>query len=69
MLIINFNDKKIIEDIVKEMTKTENVYLEDIIEAVYEDIENWFENYGLHTDMTNEIVKKLKEDTNVEVIS
>ena len=69
MLLISFDNERIIEDIVKEMTTTEDVYLEDIIEAVYEDIENWFVNYGLHTDMTDEIIKRLKEDMNVEIIN
>lgn len=68
-MLINFDDEEIIKGIVKEMATTEDVYLEDIIEAVYEDVENWFENYGLHTDMTDEIVKRLKEDMNIEVIN
>lgn len=68
-MLINFDNEEIIKSIVKEMSTTKDVYLEDIIEAVYEDVESWFENYGLHTDMTLEIVKRLKEDMNIEVIN
>lgn len=68
-MLINFDNEEIIKGIVKEMSTTKDVYLEDIIEAVYEDVESWFENYGLHTDITNEIVKRLKEDMNIEIIN
>ena len=44
-----------------------NVYLEDIVEAVYEDVENWLENYGLYSEMVDEIVEILEKDMSVEI--
>lgn len=66
-MLISFDEKKIIKDIVKENVPIKNVYLEDIVEAVYEDVENWLENYGLYSEMVDEIVKILEEDMGVEI--
>jgi hypothetical protein len=66
-MLISFDEKKIIKDIVKENVPIKNVYLQDIVEAVYEDVENWLENYGLYSEMVDEIVEILEEDMGVEV--
>lgn len=59
--------KKIIKNIVKENIPIKNVYLEDIVETVYEDVENWLENYGLYSEMVDEIVEILEKDMGVEI--
>lgn len=66
-MLISFDEKKIIKDIVKENVPIKNVYLEDIVEAVYEDVENWLENYGLYSEMVDEIVEILEKDMGVEI--
>lgn len=59
--------KKIIKNIVKENIPIKNVYLEDIVETVYEDVENWLENYDLYSEMVDEIVEILEKDMGVEI--
>lgn len=66
-MLINFDEEKFINASVKEHMTVEKIYLEDIIDGVYEDLEEWFANYGLSTDLVQGIVKKLKEQ-NIEVI-
>ena len=69
-MLINFDEKKFINASVKEIKEhmtVEKVYLEDIIDGVYEDLEEWFANYGLSTDLVQGIVEKLKEQ-NIEII-
>lgn len=66
-MLISFDEKKIIKNIVKENIPIKNVYLEDIVEAVYEDVENWLENYGLYSEMVDEIVEILEKDMSVEI--
>lgn len=66
-MLINFDEEKFINASVKEHMTVEKIYLEDIIDAVYEDLEEWFANYGLSTDLVQGIVEKLKEQ-NIEVI-
>lgn len=66
-MIINFDEEKFINAIVKEMLTVEDIYLDDISEAVFEDLESWFANYGLHTELMEEIVKRI-EDMNIEII-
>lgn len=66
-MLISFDEKKIIKNIVKENMPIKNVYLEDIVEAVYEDVENWLENYGLYSEMVDEIVEILEKDMSVEI--
>ena len=66
-MIISFDEEKFINGIVKEMLTVEDIYLDDISEAVFEDLEDWFANYGLHTELMEEIVKRI-EDMNIEII-
>lgn len=66
-MLINFDEEKFINASVKEHMTVEKIYLEDIIDGVHEDLEEWFANYGLPTDLVQGIVKKLKEQ-NIEVI-
>lgn len=66
-MLISFDETKIIKNIVKENIPIKNVYLEDIVEAVYEDVENWLENYGLYSEMVDEIVEILEKDMGVEI--
>lgn len=66
-MLINFDEEKFINASVKEHMTVEKIYLEDIIDGVYEDLEEWFANYGLSTDLVQGIVEKLKEQ-NIEVI-
>lgn len=66
-MLISFDETKIIKDIVKENVPIKNVYLQDIVEAVYKDVENWLENYGLYSEIVDEIIEILEEDMGVEV--
>lgn len=66
-MLISFDEKKIIKNIVKENIPIKNVYLEDIVETVYEDVENWLENYDLYSEMVDEIVEILEKDMGVEI--
>ena len=45
-MLINFDEEKFINASVKEHMTVEKIYLEDIIDGVHEDLEEWFANYG-----------------------
>ena len=66
-MLINFDKEKFINASVKEHMTVEKIYLEDIIDGVYEDLEEWFANYGLPTDLVESIVEELKKQ-NIKVI-
>ena len=66
-MLIRFDEEKIIKNIVKENVSIKSVYLEDIVEAVYEDVENWLENYGLYSEIVDEIVEILEENIGIEI--
>ena len=66
-MLINFDEEKFINASVKEHMTVEKIYLEDIIDGVYEDLEEWFANYGLPTDLVESIVEELKKQ-NIKVI-
>lgn len=65
-MLINFDEEEIIKGIVKEYIPVADIWIEDIHESVVEDVENWLANYGLYTEIVDEIVKRLN-DMNIKV--
>ena len=71
-MIINFDEKEFMNNIINTLLEyrneeNEDIYIDDISETVFEDVEEWFTNYGLQTNLIYEIIEKLKE-MNIEVI-
>lgn len=71
-MIINFDEEEFINNIINTLLEyrneeNEDIYIDDISETVFEDVEEWFANYGLQTDLIYEIIEKLKE-MNIKVI-
>lgn len=65
-MIINFDEEKFINNIVNTLLEyrneeNEDIYIDDISETVFEDVEEWFANYGLQTDLIYEIIKRFRE--------
>ena len=65
-MLINFDEKKISNEIVEFLTTENDVYEEDIIDEAFERIENWCANQGLMTIVYEIVVEKLTE-MNVEI--
>lgn len=65
-MLINFNEEEIIKGIIKEYISVTDIWIEDIHDSVVEDVENWLANYGLYTEIVEEIVKRL-EEMNIKV--
>jgi len=66
-MLINFDEEKFMNAIVKDLMTVEDIYIDDIYEAILEDLDEWFANYGLTTDLLDGIVEKI-EEKNVKVI-
>ena len=60
-MLINFNEEEIIKGIVKEDITVADIWIEDIHDSVVEDVEDWLANYGLYTEIVDEIVKRFDE--------
>ena len=66
-MLINFDEEEIIKGIVKENIPIADIWIEDIHDSVVEDVEDWLANYGLYTEIVEEIVKRL-EEMNIKVL-
>ena len=66
-MLINFNEEEIIQGIIKEFIPVADIDIIDINECVIEDVEEWLANYGLYSEITDEIIKRFKE-MNIEVL-
>lgn len=66
-MLINFDEEKFMNAIVKDFMTVKDIYIDDIYEAILEDLNEWFANYGLTTDLLDSIVEKI-EEKNVKVI-
>ena len=60
-MLINFDEEEIIKGIVKEYTTVADIRIEDIHDTVVEDVEDWLANYGLYTEIVDEIIKRFDE--------
>lgn len=60
-MLINFDEEEIIKGIVKEYITVADIWIEDIHDSVVEDVEDWLANYGLYTEIVDEIVKRFDE--------
>lgn len=65
-MLINFDEEEIIKGIVKEYIPVADIWIEDIHDSVVEDVEDWLANYGLYTEIVDEIVKRF-EKMNIKV--
>lgn len=60
-MLINFDEEEIIKATIKSYMPVEDIWIEDLYDNVVVDIENWLANYGLYTEIVDEIVKRFKE--------
>lgn len=60
-MLINFDEEEIIKGIIKSYMSVKDIWIEDLHDDVVIDIEDWLANYGLYTEIVDEIVKRFKE--------
>lgn len=64
-LLINFDENKIINKVIKELINTKELYNidyceDDIIDSVYEELELWIAEYGLLHEIVDKVIEKLE---------
>ena len=65
-MLINFNEEEIIQGIIREFILVEDIDIIDVNACVIEDVEAWLANYGLYSEIMDEIIKRF-EEMNIKV--
>ena len=61
-MLINIDEEEIIQGIIKEFIPVSDIDIIDINESVVEDVEEWLANYGLYSEITEEIIFAKKRE-------